>query len=126
MHPSWHLDISKPRYSLLGSYEGVGGSCAGATWLCVVGFLIKAQSAPDGVSSSFGAISGIGFIQNASHVISNGVDADEQILGYLPVQLASGNQADHFHFNLGETIGKRRSTCWPTYEFFLKLCYFRH
>ena len=24
MHPSCHLDISKPRYSLLGSYEGVG------------------------------------------------------------------------------------------------------
>ena len=73
MHPSWHLDINKPRYSLLGSYKGVGGSRAGATWLCVVGFLIQSQSAPDGVSSSFGAISRIGFIQNASHVMSNGL-----------------------------------------------------
>ena len=113
MHASWRLDISKPRYSFLGSYNGAGGSCAGATWLCVVGFLTQAQSTPNGVSSSFGAISGIGFIQNASNVISNGVDADEQTLGYLPVHLACGNQADHFHLTLGETIMKLRSTHWP-------------
>ena len=44
-----------------------------------------------GICSPFGAVDGVGLVEDVSHMVADGSEADEQFLSNLPVGLASGN-----------------------------------
>ena len=48
---------------------------------------------PGGIGRRLGAVGGAGPIEDASHVITHRPEADEQLLGDLPIGLPVGDEA---------------------------------
>ena len=51
------------------------------------------QPVPDGISRRLGPVGGIGLIEDAGHMMCHGPEANNQLIGYLPVALPKGDEA---------------------------------
>ena len=56
------------------------------------------------VGGGFGAVGRVGFIHDISDVVGYSPQTDNQFFSYLPVALASRNQAQHFYLPLAQAI----------------------
>lgn len=57
------------------------------------------------VGSGLGAVGGSGLGQDVAHVAKHRVEGNDQFFGDLPVAPSGGNEAQHFHFSVGQAIG---------------------
>ena len=53
-----------------------------------------------GVGRGLGAVGGVGLIEDASDVVSDGPAANEQLVGNLSVSAAAADLQQYFHFTL--------------------------
>lgn len=58
-----------------------------------------------GEGRRFGAIGGIGLVQDVSNVVADSSEADEQFFGDLPVGFTRRDQSQDFYFPLGQPGG---------------------
>ena len=57
------------------------------------GLLQGHQPVPGGISRRLGPVGGIGLVEDTGHMMRHGPEANHQLIGYLTVALAKGDEA---------------------------------
>ena len=68
------------------------------------------QPMPGGLCRSFSPVGYSGLVEDAAYVVADGSDADDRLISYLPVRLVGGNEAQHLHLPLAQTIRAGRGS----------------
>ncbi len=72
-----------------------------------VGLHIVEQIVAQRVSGGVGPAPGVDLAVDVVDVAFHGPDAQHQFIRHLPAALAHGDEAQHLHFPLGQTVGQR-------------------
>ena len=70
------------------------------------GFIQREQAISEGVPGGLGAVDDADFLVDVGHVPASGAFGDDQFLGDLAVAFTLGQELEHFHLSLGQTVGK--------------------
>ena len=64
-----------------------------------------------GICRRFGAVDGVGLVEDIAYMVADGFDADDQLFAYLLAGLSGTDTAQHFNLSLGQAVGESRQRC---------------